>query len=225
MTPAAATPMIAVKGLTAQASGARALAHVDLQVARGECLGLAGAIGDSRATLLRILATLNRPASGVVEIDGLDSVTHVYAVRSRLAYAGRECLSGHGLRAREYLTFVCAARRRSTSSAQIAADVDRALARAQLPSNADVDGLAPGLRQRLALGAAFLTNARVMLLDDPFSLLDRAGHALFLDWLRELHDGGATIVIALNNEQDLDTLCRRVVRLEAGRAVPQAGHA
>lgn len=213
--------MITTRALTKRFGRTVALADVDLQVARGECLGLAGVNGGGRTTLLRILATLSRPSSGVVEIDRIDIVRHVYDLRSRLAYVGHELLEGHGLRVREYLECVraarrTAARRTAASKPDGARSVDRVLERAQLPPDADVDGLSSGFRQRLALAAAFLIDAEVLLLDDPLRAIDSTARPLFVDWLREVRDQGTTMVVALNEERDLKALCHGVVRLDAG---------
>jgi ABC-2 type transport system ATP-binding protein len=215
------TPLITTSGLTKRLGRTVALADIDLHVARGECVGLIGSNGGGPTTLLRILATLVRPSSGSVEIDGLDIVRHVYDVRSRLVHVGEDLPRGFGLRVRDYLDFVRAARRVS-ANAGAAGHVDEVLERADLSADASVDELSSGLRQRLALAAAFLVGSEVMLLDDPFRAIDLRVRSRFVDWLCEARDGGATILVALNDERDVRTICHRVVQLEAGRLVPHA---
>src|SRR5437016_531843 len=100
------TPIVDAIGLQKRFGAAVALAGVDVQVAPGECVGLVGTSGSGRSTLLRLLATLIRPSSGSIEIDGLDAVRKPYEVRGRLAYLGHSALPGHGLTASEYLTFL-----------------------------------------------------------------------------------------------------------------------
>ena len=209
------TPMIRTAGLTKRFGRTVALENVDLQIARGECLGLAGPNGGGRSTLLRILATLVAPSTGLVEIDGIDAVRRVYDVRSRLVYVGGDVANGHGLSVRDYLDFVRTARHTSTAAGTLR-DVDAVLRRAGLPSDASVDALSSGLRQRLSLAAAFLINVEVLLLDDPFRAIDPGAHSQFVQWLCEIRDRGTTLVVALNDERDMKTICHSVVQLEAG---------
>ena len=192
-----------------------ALAGVDLQAAPGESVGLVGPNGSGRSTLLRLLATLIRPTSGTIELDGLDASRNLYEVRRRLAYVGDSVVPGHGLCARDYLTFLVNAR--SPRRAARRTMVDDALARAGVTPDADVDRMSGGNRRRVSLTAAFLLEPRVLLLDDPFSGLDVDARVAFSMWLSEVRDAGTTVVAAFHDEREVRTLCHRVVRLEGGR--------
>ena len=66
--------MITIRRVTKAFGATTALAGVDLEIGQGECLAIVGAHGSGRTTLLRILATLVRPTSGRVEINGIDIV-------------------------------------------------------------------------------------------------------------------------------------------------------
>jgi len=198
-----------------------ALADVDLQVARGECLALVGTNGGGRTTLLRILATLLRPSAGTLEIDGLDAIRQPHRVRSRLVYVGEETPRPEGLRVGEYLAFVTGARgpRATPGAARRVAEV---LDRAKLQADIPVDALSSGVRQQLALAAALLVAPAVMLLDNPFRSLDPAARALFTNWLREHRDRGTTMVVAVNDEAAATSLGHAVARLDRGRIVSRS---
>jgi len=202
-------------GLHKRFGATLALADVDFQAAPGECVGLVGPNGGGRSTLLRLLATLIRPTSGTIEIDGLDAARHLFEVRRRLVHVGDADVPGHGLCARDYLTFLSSARSTGTTGRRMT--VDHALGRAGLTADADVDSLSAGNRRRVALAAAFLLEPRVLLLDDPFCGLDVEARAVFSLWLSEVCSAGTAIVAALNDEREVRALCHRVVRLEAGR--------
>jgi len=212
------TAMIRTTRLTKRFGPTVALADIDLQIARGECLGLTGPNGGGRTTLLRILATLLRPSAGLVEIDGTDVVGHAHQVRSRLVYVGGERPKGDGLGVREYLTFVADARR-ARGNIAVRPGVDDVLDRANLPADTSVDALSAGLRQRVALAAALLIAPAVMLLDDPFQSLDFAARGLFTEWLRETRDSGTTLVVAFNDGTPTKTLCHRVAQLDRGHLI------
>lgn len=212
------TAMIRTTGLTKTFGATSALLDIDLQIARGECLGLTGPNGGGRTTLLLILAALIPPSAGRVEIDGLDVVRHARQIRSRVAYVGGGWPKGDGLRVREYLAFVADARRepRMTGARPGVGDV---LDRAQLPADVSVDALSAGLRQRVALAAALLIAPPVLLLDDPFRSMDSSARDCFTLWLRETRDSGMTLVVALNDDGRINALCHHIAHLDRGRLI------
>jgi ABC-type multidrug transport system ATPase subunit len=218
------TTIVRARGLHKHFGATIALAAVDFDAAPGECIGLVGPNGGGRSTLLRLLATLVRPSSGSIEIDGFDAVRQLYDARRRVAFVGEPGVAAHGLSARDYLTFVVNAR--SARAATIRQTVvDQTLERAGLKPDADVDTLSSGYRQRVTLAAAFLTDARVLLLDDPFRGFDAEARLSFSVWLSEIRDGGTTIVAAFNDERDVRSVCHRAVRLESGRVASMAPQA
>jgi ABC-type multidrug transport system ATPase subunit len=207
------TVMLRATGLSKRFDATVAFAGVDLQAAAGECVGLVGPNGSGRSTLLKVLATLLRPSSGSLEVDGVDAARVPYEARRRLIYVGDPVdlvVPGHGLTVREYLDFVASARRGRMSRTTI----DDTLARAGLRDDADVDTLSAGTRRRVSLAAAFLLAPRVLLLDDPFAALDADARLTFSRWLCEVRDAGTTTIAALNDERDVRALCHRMLRLE-----------
>jgi ABC-type multidrug transport system ATPase subunit len=204
------TAMLRATRLSKRFDATVAFAGVDLQAAAGECVGLVGPNGSGRSTLLKVLATLLRPSSGSIEVEGVDAVGASYEARRRLAYVGDHAVPGHGLTVREYLDFVASARRGRMSRTTI----DDAVARAGLRDEADVDTLSAGTRRRVSLAAAFLVAPRVLLLDDPFAGLDADARLTFSRWLCEVRDAGTTTIAALNDERDVRALCHRFLRLE-----------
>src|ERR1700731_3307463 len=110
--------MITVRQLTKAFGTTTALAGVDLEIGQGECLAIVGSHGSGRTTLLRILATLMRPTSGRVAINGLDIASDLFQARPLVAYAGHDLIDGNRLRVDEYLRFVASARKRPAASAE-----------------------------------------------------------------------------------------------------------
>jgi ABC-2 type transport system ATP-binding protein len=204
--------MIRIAHVTKTYGASPALVDVDLHVAGGESLGLVGPNASGRTTLLRIVATLVRPSSGTVEIDGLDVVRHVYRLRPRIAYVDGESLAAEPMRVGEYVRFVLAARSRAATS-EIIAD---AVARAGLDDRATCTSLSGGMRQRLALGVALMARPDVLLLDDPFRALDAAGRSRFVEWLLEARERGAAIMLATQSDDDIAVACTRVARFDRG---------
>ena len=205
--------MITIRRVTKVCGTTTALAGVDLEIARAECLAIAGSQGSGRTTLLRIVATLVRPTSGSVEINGIDVASDVFRVRPLVAYAGHDRIDGNRLRVDEYLRFVAAARKQPVSS------VEPIAALVGLEASAPIDALAVDVRPRLALAAALIAAPAVLLLDQPLRVLETDARAGFSRWLANARDRGTTIVISASVGDDVSDVCQRVARLEAGRIV------
>ena len=205
--------MIRLKHVTKRYGATQALIDVDLDVARGDSVGLTGPNGSGRTTLLRIVATLVPPTSGAVEIDGLDVVRDLRTLRPRIAYVGMEPLPAERMTVGEYFRFVLEGRRRPATG-EI---VEAAVARAGLDERANSATLSGGLRQRLSLGAALAAAPDVLLLDDPFRALDAAGRSRFVEWLAEARERGAAIMLATPADDDIAAACTRVARFDRGR--------
>jgi ABC-type multidrug transport system ATPase subunit len=208
--------MITIRRVTKVYGTTTALAGVDLEIGRGECLAIAGSPASGRTTLLRIVATLVRPTSGSVEINEIDTASDVLRVRPLIAYAGHDRIDGNRLRVDEYLRFVAAARKQPISSTEpIAALVG-------LDPRAPIAALAADVQPRLALAAALIAAPAVLLLDEPLRVLETAARAGFAHWLANARERGATIVMSAGVGDDVSDVCQRVARLEAGRVVEVA---
>lgn len=212
------TPLLRIRGLVRRFGPAVALDGIDLDVTRGERLGLAGTNGSGRTTLLRIAAALMAPSTGRIEVAGIDAVLSPVAARAHALYVDSSLTAAIGLTVGEYLTFVRAARARRTQPAG-AVSTAAALERTGLEAGAEADSLSPGLRKQLALTAAILVSPPLLLLDDPFSGLDASARETFLDWMRELSSAGVTIVTSVNGTETDGALCTSVVTLSRGRIV------
>jgi ABC-type multidrug transport system ATPase subunit len=211
--------VIATTGLTKTIDKATALAGIDLSIARGECVAIAGPEDGGRALLLRILATLTPPSSGHIVIGGLDAVSDTYRVRRLVAYAGVACVPSNRLRVVEYLRVVTAARRQPSAAAAAAAEL------VGVNGDAPIESLSDEGRLRLPLAAALASAADVLLLDDPFRALDEPRRVAVSDWLVNARERGTTVVVGASDEA-IPALCERIVRVHAGRIVaPSAANA
>jgi len=210
--------MISVRGLDKTYDQSHVLAGVTLDVARGECLGVEGPAGGGKTTLLRILATLVPPTSGVIIVDGLDTVAYLFEIRRRIAFTSAACVPNDRLRVEEYARFI-AGTRTGRRKAAPASEIQKALRRAGLAPDARMESLEPGDQMALALTAALVSRPAVLLIDQPFQPLDSARRALFVEWLGEARTSGTTLVMATGDDEDARALCQRVLRFDAGRIV------
>lgn len=205
--------MIRARRIVKRFGDVEALSGIDIQIQPGECLVLTGAPKAGRTTLLRILATLMRPTSGAVEIDGVDAFTQRQAARRRVMYADGWLAAADGLSTAEYLTFVLMSRAPRPVPAPV---IRAATERAQLAASVPVERLSTDERARLALACALAAAADVVLLDEPLRHMSDALRPIFTQWIEERRAAGAAIVAACSVQYD-GVIATRTLGLDRGR--------
>jgi ABC-2 type transport system ATP-binding protein len=211
---AAAPPAVLARGLGRRFGRLWALAHLDLEVAPGEVLLLAGANGSGKTTLLRLLAGLDRPTSGAVSVFGGDPRRDVGS-RRRVTMVSHHGFLYDRLTALETLRFWS----RAVGAAAGVAHLRELLAEVGLAAAAEqqVGGFSAGMRKRLTLLRTRIESPDLVLWDEPFSALDADGRRLLARWTGELVRRGASLLLATH---DLDLgadLCPRALVLDHGQ--------
>lgn len=215
--PASAHPMLAVAALTKRFGKFTAVDNVSFEVAPGEAVALWGPNGAGKSTLLKCLLGLLRFA-GTVRIDGHDAVTAAKAARGRLGYVPQELAFYPEWSGREVLTFLAKLRRVAPGR------VDVALAEVGLSAHGvkPIGSLSGGMKQRLALAAALLSDPPLLVLDEITSNLDANGREGLLNVLTRLKASGKTIVFTSHRRDDVLRLADRVLVLERGKVARHA---
>lgn len=191
------------------------LAGVDLALAPGERVVVVGPSGAGKSTLLHVVAGLVGVDAGEVRVDGRAAV-----VPGAVGWLGQRPFLARASVADNIRLGRPGASDAEVAAAARAADVDEFLGRlpAGLASRVGErgHGLSGGQAQRVALARAFLSEARVLCLDEPTASLDAASEARVLAALGRLAASGRTLLIASHHPR-VRALADRVVRLEAGR--------
>jgi ABC-2 type transport system ATP-binding protein len=193
-----------------------ALDGIDLDVEQGQIHGLVGPNGAGKTTLLGLLLGLAVADNGSLEILGTP-VGRALALPDGVT----GFVDGPGLypslTARQNLAALAALRGRDARSA----DIDEMLHEVGLTDVADdrVRGFSLGMRQRLGLAAALLTQPRLLVLDEPSNGLDPAGKKQVHGVLTRLAAAGTAVVLSSHRMDDLEALCSEVTILATGRVV------
>jgi ABC-type lipoprotein export system ATPase subunit len=203
---------------------AAALQGATLDVAPGELVCVIGPSGAGKSTLLRVIAGLQEPSAGIVQVLGWDIGRIAPRLRARLRHASIGFLPQHSeavlaadLRARDAVALPLALRgssreaqlRRAAELLSAAGIAERATARPR--------ELSGGERQRLALCAALAHRPALLLADEPTGELDAANAAAVRELLAELCRAHGTTVILVSHDPDAVGFADRSVRLRDGR--------
>lgn len=192
-----------------------AVRDLTLSVKSGEVFGLLGPNGAGKTTTLYMLAGLVRPTSGAINLFGKDLRRHFLDTARRIGVVVERPAFFDQLSLRQNLR-MCAV----LSGKDVM--VDRALDRAGLLHAADrkAGALSQGMKQRLALAQAILTEPALLLLDEPTAGMDVESSQEILRFLRYLADeGGVTVVISSHAMHEVECLCDRVAVIKDGALV------
>ncbi|MBW2231379.1 MAG: ABC transporter ATP-binding protein [Deltaproteobacteria bacterium] len=203
------TPLFSVIGLEKRFGAVAALRGVDLELPRGGALAILGPNGAGKSTLLRIMAGLAHPSAGRVELEGGK------ARGASIGYLGHATLLYPELTAHENLVFACRLHRRSDPASR----ADTLLAEEGLAEVAHrrAGGFSRGMAQRLSIARARVHDPEVLLLDEPFTGLDRRSADRLTERLRELRDAGHALVLVTHDVGQAAALSDEVVILIEGR--------
>lgn len=208
-------PAIEVRKLVKAFGHQVALRGVDLRVAEGQFLALFGPNGAGKTTLIRIVASLARPTSGTVRLQGQDLSKASTALRRHLGLISHNPLLYGDLTAEENLRFFA----RLYDLPQAQARIDAVLDQVGLATRRrdPVRGFSRGMVQRLAIARAILHDPGIMLLDEPYTGLDLQAADMLRAVLQELAASARTVILTTHNlEQGLE-MCDRAAILHRGR--------
>jgi ABC-2 type transport system ATP-binding protein len=210
-------PAIHVRGLEKSYKELRVLRGVDLDVARGAIFALLGSNGAGKTTVVKILSTLLRADAGTARVNGFDVATQAADVRESISLTGQFAAVDEILTGRENLVLV-ARLRHLKDPGTIADDLLRrfSLTEAGARRAATYSG---GMRRRLDIAMSLIGNPPVIFLDEPTSGLDPEARIEVWQAVRELAEGGTTVLLTTQYLDEAEQLADRIAILHQGRII------
>jgi sulfate transport system ATP-binding protein len=198
-----------------------ALDNVSVDIEDGELTALLGPSGGGKSTLLRIIAGLETPDSGTVEIDGVD-LTQLPPQRRNIGFVFQHYAAFKHLTVRRNIAFGLEIRKRP--KAEIRSRVQELLELVHLEQFGEryPSQLSGGQRQRMALARALAVQPQVLLLDEPFGALDAQVRKELRTWLRRLHDEvHVTTVFVTHDQEEAMDVADRIFVMAGGKVVQE----
>ncbi|MGA9670266.1 MAG: ABC transporter ATP-binding protein [Terracidiphilus sp.] len=207
-------PSLLLRGVKKAFADVKAVDGLDLEVARGECLGLLGPNGAGKTTTIEICEGLTAPDEGTVEVLGLKWQTAAEVLRQRIGIQLQETQFPEKLTVEETLRLFRSFFKRGIS-------VDESIKTAQLEEKrkSRVGGLSGGQKQRLAMATALVGDPELLFLDEPTTGLDPQARRHLWDLVDDLKHAGRTIILTTHYMDEAERLCDRVAIMDHGKVI------
>ena len=217
--------LISARGLTKKFGDFTAVAGIDFDVAKGESFGLLGPNGAGKSTTMRIIAATSRRTSGTISILGRDPEEHGPQVRAHLGVVPQQDNLDTELTVTENLYIY--GRYFGLSKKFVKNKVEELLAFAQLEEKKDVkvEALSGGMKRRLTIARALVSEPDILMLDEPTTGLDPQARHILWDRLFRLKEDGVTLIITTHFMDEAEQLCDRLVVMDKGKIMAEGSPA
>ena len=219
--PGGTDPVINASGIIKNFGDLTAVDGVSFEVRRGETYGLLGPNGAGKTTTMRLLSALSPLTSGSLTVAGLDVTSEGRAVRDVLGVVTQQDGLDTDLNPKDNLIIYgilagldySTAVRRADAVLQFFDLTDRA--------KDEIDYLSGGMKRRLCIARAFMTNPRVIVLDEPTTGLDPQGRGRVWEELQTLKEAGVTVLMSTHYMEEAAALCDRVAIMHHGKILDE----
>jgi ABC-2 type transport system ATP-binding protein len=211
--------MIRIRNVSKTYDRLRAVRSMSLDVEKGAMVGFVGPNGAGKTTLFKMIATLVKPDTGSIHVDGKDVRFFSAPTRKMLGFMPAEFGKVPHMTVSEYLSYFGAAhgisaRRRAQRIEDVLMLTDLG-ERAEMPVGAG----STGIKQRILIAKTLIHDPEILLLDEPAAGLDPRARIEIREILKELNKIGKTILLSSHILADLEEICDSIVIIEHGQRI------
>jgi lipooligosaccharide transport system ATP-binding protein len=217
--------LIHARGLTKKFGDFTAVDAIDFDVAKGESFGLLGPNGAGKSTTMRIIAATSQRTSGTITVLDRDPEEHGPQIRAHLGVVPQQDNLDGELTVTENLFIY--GRYFGLSKKFVRAKIEELLEFAQLEEkrNSKVDALSGGMKRRLTIARALVSEPDILMLDEPTTGLDPQARHILWDRLFRLKEVGVTLVLTTHFMDEAEQLCDRLVVMDKGKIMAEGSPA
>jgi ABC-2 type transport system ATP-binding protein len=210
--------MIQVEGLTKYYDDFCAVDRIDLDIQKGEIIGLLGPNGAGKTTTLRMLTGYFKPTAGQVKIKDYDIQADMLAIKQLIGYLPESAPLYPGMLVFDYLDYIASVRGLTGDAKlqRLRRLVD--LCGLQGIMHRTIGELSKGLKQRVGLAHAMMSDPEILILDEPTSGLDPNQIVEIRDIIRQI-GREKTVILSTHILSEAEATCDRIVIIHRGRIV------
>ena len=209
-------PMIKMDSLNKSFGKIKALNNLNLDIKRGELLGIIGPNGAGKTTAIRITCCILKPDSGDILVDGMSIHHEQIKIKSMIGYLPEEPNLYERFKARDLLRYF--AELYGVPRVEIDGRIKELLELVGMSHRAEdrINTFSKGLRQRIGIARALIHDPQILIFDEPTMGLDPATAHNIREFIRKLK-GEKTIILCTHYMDEADSLCDRVAILNQGQ--------
>ncbi len=218
-------PLISARKLTKKFGDFTALDSIDFDVAKGESFGLLGPNGAGKSTVMRIIGATSQRTSGEITVLGKDPEKFGPQIRAHLGVVPQQDNLDPQLSVTENLYIY--GRYFGLPKKFVRNKIEELLLFAQLEEkrNAKVESLSGGMKRRLIIARALVSEPEILMLDEPTTGLDPQARHILWDRLFRLKEDGVTLVITTHFMDEAEQLCDRLIVMDKGKIMAEGSPA
>ncbi|MBN2794384.1 MAG: ABC transporter ATP-binding protein [Clostridia bacterium] len=206
--------MIEIKNLSQIYPSGKGIFNLNFTVEKGEVFGYLGPNGAGKTTTIRNILGFSNATEGQVTIQNQDAREHAAALQKIIGYLPGEIAFFDNMTGIEFLTFVGQMRNLKDLQKR-----DALIERFQLDASGKIKKMSKGMKQKVAIVAAFMHDPEVLILDEPTSGLDPLMQNIFLDLILEEKKAGKTIIMSSHIFDEVQKVCDRAGIIKEGQLV------
>lgn len=206
--------MIEIKNLTKIYKSKKGIFDVSFTVNKGEVFGFLGPNGAGKTTTIRQLLGFTNADSGTCMIDGFDTRIDADKVQYNLGYVPGEIAFFDKMTGKEFLNFIADLHNKGIPKRK-----DELIKLFELETDGVIKKMSKGMKQKLALVAAFMHDPKILILDEPTSGLDPLMQKRFLDLIISEKKKGKTILMSSHNFEEVTKTCERAAMIKDGKII------
>ena len=217
--------LISARGLTKKFGDFVAVDSIDFDVAKGESFGLLGPNGAGKSTVMRMIGATSQRNAGQLTILGKDPEKNGPQIRAHLGVVPQQDNLDMQLSVTENLYIY--GRYFGLPRKFVKGKIDELLAFAQLEEKRDakVEALSGGMKRRLTIARALVSEPEILMLDEPTTGLDPQARHILWDRLFRLKEQGVTLVITTHFMDEAEQLCDRLIVMDRGKIMAEGSPA
>ncbi len=211
--------VLEVEHLTKDYGSGRGVFDVSFAVKEGEVFGFLGPNGAGKSTTIRHIMGFSKPDSGKTMIFGKDSFNYYYEILNRVGYIPGEIALPAGLTGYEFLKMM-----QDLQHIHNQEMLDKMLDLFKLEPNVlkgETKRMSLGVKRKLAVVTAFMSDPDVLILDEPTSGLDPVMQEVFIKFIEEEKNRGKTILLSSHIFSEVDATCDRIGIIKDGKIVSE----
>ena len=217
--------LIEIRNLVKKFGTFTAVDGISFSVKQGESFGLLGPNGAGKSSTMRILGATSQRTSGDVQILGKDPELHGPQIRAHLGVVPQQDNLDEELTCAENLYIY--GRYFGLPKNMVTKKLDELLEFAQLAEkkNAKVNSLSGGMKRRLTIARALVSDPDILMLDEPTTGLDPQARHILWDRLFRLKEKGVTLLITTHHMDEAEQLCDRLIVMDNGKIMAEGSPA